>query len=226
MASDAQTGGRALTLSGIGGSLLAKAACPACWTLVAGGLGSLGVAVELSIGTLRVLGRVFLVLALGALAWHAPHRRGHGPFALGFVGAVASGWESMSLHPRHSRFRAFSSSSLRHSGTPGRDVCATFVSSALFVVPFPLKETLTMASRIEVFSAGCSLCQDAVRLAESFGEVEVVDLRSADAAKRAKAYGISRVPAVVVDGRLADCCQRQQEPVSIETLRRHTTSHS
>jgi hypothetical protein len=82
-----------------------------------------------------------------------------------------------------------------------------------------------MAKKIEVFSAGCSLCQDAVRAAESLGQVEVVDMRSGDAAARAKAYGIARVPAIVVDGRLSECCQGQQ-PVSIETLRRQTSRQS
>jgi hypothetical protein len=87
-------------------------------------------------------------------------------------------------------------------------------------------ETFTMAKRIEVFSAGCSLCQDAVRAAEGLGKVEVVDMRGGDAAQRAKQYGISRVPAVVIDGRLADCCQSQQQPVSIEVLRRQATDRS
>ena len=82
-----------------------------------------------------------------------------------------------------------------------------------------------MAKRIEVFSAGCPLCQDAVRAAESLGQVDVVDMRSGDAAARAKAYGISRVPAVVIDGRLSECCQGQQ-PVSIEALRRQTSQRS
>jgi mercuric ion transport protein len=80
---------RALALPGIGGALLAKAACPACWTLVAGGLGSLGLAVDLSTGTLRLLGLVFLTLALGALAWRAPRRRGYGPLIVGVVAAAA-----------------------------------------------------------------------------------------------------------------------------------------
>lgn len=37
-------------------------------------------------------------------------------------------------------------------------------------------------------------------------EVEVLDMRQADIAKRAKEYDIKRVPAVVIDGRLASCC--------------------
>ena len=98
MAAEARAGGRALALPGIGGALLAKAACPTCWTLVAGGLGALGVAVELSTGTLRLLGLLFLALALAALAWRAPRRRGYGPLALGFVGAVGL-WTGEHLAP-------------------------------------------------------------------------------------------------------------------------------
>lgn len=64
--------------------------------------------------------------------------------------------------------------------------------------------------KIEVFTAGCSLCDETVamvrRAACSSCEVEVLDMTEAAAAARAKQYGVMRVPAVVIDGRLADCC--------------------
>lgn len=64
--------------------------------------------------------------------------------------------------------------------------------------------------KIEVFSAGCSACEEAValikRLACASCGVEVLDMRDSKAAERAKRYGIKRVPAVAVDGRLAECC--------------------
>ena len=64
--------------------------------------------------------------------------------------------------------------------------------------------------KIEVFSAGCSACDEAValikRLACASCGIEVLDMRDSAAAERAKRYGINRVPAVVVDGRLAECC--------------------
>jgi len=64
--------------------------------------------------------------------------------------------------------------------------------------------------KIEVFSAGCSACEAAValvkRLACASCGVEVLDMRDSAAADRAKQYGIKRVPAVVVDGKLAECC--------------------
>jgi glutaredoxin len=69
-----------------------------------------------------------------------------------------------------------------------------------------------MAKRtIEVFSAGCPCCDDAVKLVQSIAcpscDVRVLDMRT-DVAAQAKArqYGVRRVPAVVVNGVLADCC--------------------
>lgn len=65
---------------------------------------------------------------------------------------------------------------------------------------------------IEVFTAGCPCCDEAVQLVRSIAcescDVQVLDMRSDKAAQaRAREYGIRRVPAVVVNGKLADCCQ-------------------
>jgi glutaredoxin 3 len=63
---------------------------------------------------------------------------------------------------------------------------------------------------VEVFSAGCSVCEEAVqlvkRLACSSCDVKVLDMKDIEVAKRAKQLGIRRVPAVVIDGTLAECC--------------------
>lgn len=63
---------------------------------------------------------------------------------------------------------------------------------------------------IEVFSAGCAVCQDAVemvqRIACSSCEVNVLDMNDPAVADRAKRLGIRSVPTVVIDGKLADCC--------------------
>lgn len=63
---------------------------------------------------------------------------------------------------------------------------------------------------VEVFSAGCSVCEDTValvnRLACPSCEVSVLDMRDAAVARRARDLGIRSVPAVVIDGTLADCC--------------------
>ena len=78
-----------------------------------------------------------------------------------------------------------------------------------------------MAKRtIEIFSAGCPCCEEAIRLVRSIScescDVQVLNMRSQAAQAKAKQYGVRRVPAVVVNGRLADCCQGA---VSRETLR-------
>ncbi|HEX8069288.1 MAG TPA: thioredoxin family protein [Pyrinomonadaceae bacterium] len=64
--------------------------------------------------------------------------------------------------------------------------------------------------KVEVFSAGCPACDEAVRLVNAIAcpscEVEVLDMQQPDVAARAEQLGVRSVPAVVIDGRLADCC--------------------
>ncbi len=69
-----------------------------------------------------------------------------------------------------------------------------------------------MAQRIEIFSAGCPVCEAGeARVRELAGdhqEVVVHDLRHDEAAAvRAADQGIKAVPAVVVDGELLGCCR-------------------
>lgn len=63
---------------------------------------------------------------------------------------------------------------------------------------------------IEVFSAGCGVCKDLVSQiqAQACPSCEVVecDMNDPAVAQRAKALGIASVPAVAIDGQLADCC--------------------
>ena len=68
-----------------------------------------------------------------------------------------------------------------------------------------------MATRtIEVFSAGCGVCTETIEMVQraacSSCEVTVLDMREAAVASRARDLGIRSVPAVVIDGKLADCC--------------------
>lgn len=64
--------------------------------------------------------------------------------------------------------------------------------------------------KIEVFSAGCAVCEDTVELINKIAcpscEVQILDMHTPEVSRKAKNYGIRSVPAVVVDGRLADCC--------------------
>ena len=64
--------------------------------------------------------------------------------------------------------------------------------------------------KIEVFSAGCPVCQETVALVNKVAcpscEVSVLDMNDPKVSSRAKSLGIRSVPAVVIDGKLADCC--------------------
>jgi len=64
--------------------------------------------------------------------------------------------------------------------------------------------------KIEVFSASCPVCEDTVQLVNRIAcpscEVSILDRNEPAVAKRAKSLGIRSVPAVAIDGKLADCC--------------------
>ncbi|NUP13619.1 MAG: hypothetical protein HOW73_46885 [Polyangiaceae bacterium] len=64
--------------------------------------------------------------------------------------------------------------------------------------------------KIELFSAGCAVCDEALELVRrhacSSCDITVQDMHDPAVAARAKSLGIRSVPAVVVDGALADCC--------------------
>lgn len=63
---------------------------------------------------------------------------------------------------------------------------------------------------IEVFTAGCPACQETIDLVNTGAcpscDVSILDMNDAGVASRARGLGIRSVPAVVIDGRLADCC--------------------
>ena len=73
--------------------------------------------------------------------------------------------------------------------------------------------TTTTKRKIEVFTAGCPACEDTIALVNRIScpscEVEILDMNQPEVAKRAKQYGIFRVPSVVIEGKLADCCLPQ-----------------
>ena len=69
---------------------------------------------------------------------------------------------------------------------------------------------MTTTRKIEIFSAGCPACEAAVarinEIACESCEVTVLDMKNPEVAERGRSLGIRVVPAVVIDGRLADCC--------------------
>ena len=63
---------------------------------------------------------------------------------------------------------------------------------------------------IEIFSAGCAACEDTIAQIRGRAcpscNVVVLDMKDKSVAARARNLGIRSVPAVVIDGKLADCC--------------------
>ncbi|HDH04284.1 MAG TPA: hypothetical protein ENG95_02170 [Nitrospirae bacterium] len=69
---------------------------------------------------------------------------------------------------------------------------------------------MTGKHKIEIFSAGCPACGETVKLLNQIAcescEVSVLDMNKPEVAERAGTLGIHSVPAVVVNGKVADCC--------------------
>lgn len=64
--------------------------------------------------------------------------------------------------------------------------------------------------RVEIYSAGCSACTETIQMVKRIaGQHELIihDMNKPEAAAKAKEHGIHRVPAVVIDGKLAECCK-------------------
>ena len=69
--------------------------------------------------------------------------------------------------------------------------------------------------KIEVFTAGCPICEPVVEMVKSMAcsdcEVIVYDLsdktNTGEAADKVNTYGIKVLPAVTVNGELLSCCQ-------------------
>ncbi|MFQ5454010.1 MAG: thioredoxin family protein [Candidatus Zixiibacteriota bacterium] len=84
-----------------------------------------------------------------------------------------------------------------------------------------------MASKrkIELFTAGCPVCNEAVEQVKAAAcpdcDIIVYDLNKGcetnDCRNKVKMYGIKSVPAVVIDGKLADCCNNKG--INIEILK-------
>jgi len=69
---------------------------------------------------------------------------------------------------------------------------------------------MSIKQKIEIFSSGCTICDEAVdlinRLACDECEISVLDMHEPKVANRAKGLGVQSIPAVVLDGKLAACC--------------------
>ena len=63
---------------------------------------------------------------------------------------------------------------------------------------------------VDIFGAGCSICTETISLVKSIGcescHIVVHDMRQNSAAHRALQLGVKSLPAIVINGKLADCC--------------------
>lgn len=75
--------------------------------------------------------------------------------------------------------------------------------------------------KVEIFSAGCPKCENVIREIRDVAcpscDIEVLDMMKPEVLKRATALGVLSLPAVAIDGKLADCCAGRG--VDIETLK-------
>jgi len=73
-----------------------------------------------------------------------------------------------------------------------------------------VKKTMSNKREVEVFSAGCGVCDEVVELVKSIAcsccEVTVLDMQNPTVASRASDLGIRSLPAVVINGQVAGCC--------------------
>ncbi len=78
---------------------------------------------------------------------------------------------------------------------------------------------MTTKRTIEIFSAGCPASEAVVTQIREIAcpscEVTVLDMKDAGVAERAAKLGIGSVPAVVIDGKLADCCAGRRPDMDV-----------
>jgi predicted thioredoxin/glutaredoxin len=69
---------------------------------------------------------------------------------------------------------------------------------------------MAQRKKIEIYSAGCHTCREAVKMVKMIAgeehDVEVLDMHQPHVVVQATRHGIRSVPSVVVDGHLAACC--------------------
>ena len=67
-----------------------------------------------------------------------------------------------------------------------------------------------MKRKVEIFSAGCAVCDELVKRVRGIAcpscDVVVLDMKQPDVVARAKELHVASLPAVAINGTLADCC--------------------
>lgn len=156
-----------------------------------------------------------LVLAVAALGFRAGKRRGFGPFAVGVLAGVTLVVGKFAVDSNGMVYGGLVSlvgASLWNSW-PTRMAAGDppAPTGTLYQLGSELRGFVMATKRkVEIFSAGCPACQDVVDLVQKVAcpscEVSVLDMNDPNISSRAKGLGVRSVPAVVLDGKLADCC--------------------
>lgn len=64
--------------------------------------------------------------------------------------------------------------------------------------------------KVEIFSAGCPVCEEWIQTIRNLAcpscDVEVRDMKEPSVQERARTLNVKSVPAVAIDGALAECC--------------------
>ena len=67
-----------------------------------------------------------------------------------------------------------------------------------------------MKRKVEIFGAGCAVCDELVERVRGMAcpscDIVVLNMKQPDVVKRAKELRVSSIPAVAINGTLADCC--------------------
>jgi hypothetical protein len=98
------------------------------------------------------------------------------------------------------------------SGTNAQCICSVCSGRLREEASKHIRKEETMATKrmIEIFSAGCSVCRETIEMIQRVVcpscEVTILDRRDPAIARQAESFRIRSVPAVVIDGTLADCC--------------------
>lgn len=178
--------------------------CPVCLPALGGFLASLGLGFAVSTAFLQPFLLTLLLFSLGSLIWAwRRHRRSEvllagatgavlvyggrylwgSPLLLWLGAACLIGTALINLRLKHHYYRCHNKEEVN---------------------------TMATTRQVKVFSAGCPTCDEAVQLAQRLAcpscKVTIQDMHEPEAADRAKSLGIRSVPAVVIDGTLADCC--------------------
>jgi thiol-disulfide isomerase/thioredoxin len=80
---------------------------------------------------------------------------------------------------------------------------------------------MTEKRRVEVFTAGCPVCQGVVEIVNELAcpncDVTIYKLNRDEGVDEAKAYAVTALPSIVVNGELLECCKRG--PITKEDLK-------